>query len=223
MLHNHQMIANKLNARAFEMWQQTEHDADFCSVDAAIDTTTIRIYDVIGHDFISSESIAATLQSAKTKKIDIRVNSPGGDVFEGIAIYNAIRERSKSKAISITIDALAASIASVIAIAVPPVIKPGAFMMIHNPWTVAIGNAADLRHVADTLDSVAKSMHDIYKEHTGLTSEMITEIMDKETWLSAEEAAVNGFAMMEQSDIDNSNIAAQMAVLTDFLNKIRSK
>lgn len=123
------------------------------------------------------------------KEVHLHVNSPGGSVFEGIAIGNMLKA-SRSKVIA-HVDALAASIASVIVANADEVIMPeNAMLMIHNPFQVAIGNAAELRKAADDLDSIAQASVITYLSKGGdkLTEERVKEIMDNETWLSAQEA-----------------------------------
>lgn len=125
--------------------------------------------------------------------LNIYINSPGGDVFAGQAIYS-ILSRHKAQKI-VYIDGLAASIASVIAMAGDLVVMPrNAMMMIHNPWTMAVGNANDFRKLADDLDKIRESLIVAYQSKTQLSREKIIELMDAETWMTAEEAIEYGFA-----------------------------
>lgn len=125
--------------------------------------------------------------------LNVYINSPGGDVFAGQTIYSILK-RHKAQVI-VYIDGLAASIASLIAMAGDKVIMPeNAMMMIHNPWTCAYGNANDFRKLADDLDKIRDSMIVAYKNKSGLSDEEIKEIMDAETWLSAKECKEKGFA-----------------------------
>jgi len=125
--------------------------------------------------------------------LNVYINSPGGDVFAGQAIYSMLK-RHKAQ-INVYIDGLAASIASLIAMVGDRVIMPAnAMMMIHNPWTFASGNANDFRKLADDLDKIRDSMVVAYKEKSGLEAEEIIKIMDAETWLTAEECKNYGFA-----------------------------
>lgn len=123
------------------------------------------------------------------KIINLYINSPGGSVFEGVAIHNMLK-RHPAK-VNAHVDALAASIASVIAMAGDAIYMPkNAMMMIHNPWTIAMGNAAELRKAADDLDRIGKAMRQSYLQKAGgkLTDEKLQELLDAETWLSADEA-----------------------------------
>lgn len=126
-------------------------------------------------------------------EISVFINSDGGDVFAGQAINSMLKRHSAT--VTVYVDGLAASIASVIAMAGDKVIMPSnAMMMIHNPWSFAIGNSEDMRKMADDLDKIAESIVAAYREKTGLSDEEIKAIMDKETWLTAEEAVEKGFA-----------------------------
>lgn len=121
--------------------------------------------------------------------INLYVNSPGGSVFEGITIHNMLK-RHKAKVIA-HVDALAASIASVIIMAADEIRMPSnSMLMIHNPWTLAMGNAAELRKQADDLDRIGNSSKQSYLQKAGdkLTDEKLQELLDAETWLSADEA-----------------------------------
>jgi ATP-dependent Clp protease protease subunit len=125
--------------------------------------------------------------------LNVYINSPGGDVFAGQAIYSMLK-RHKAY-VNVFIDGIAASIASLIAMAGDKVIMPeNAMMMIHSPWTFAVGNAQDFRKLADDMDKIRDSMIVAYESRSALTTEEITEIMDAETWLSAEECLEYGFA-----------------------------
>ncbi|WP_339194274.1 head maturation protease, ClpP-related [Paenibacillus sp. FSL P4-0176] len=120
--------------------------------------------------------------------LNLYINSPGGSVFEGVTIYNILK-RHKARVI-VYVDGLAASIASVIAMAGDEVRMPrNAMMMIHNPWTFTWGNAAELRKAADDLDRIGGSMKESYLAKTGdkLEDTKLTELLDAETWLSAQE------------------------------------
>jgi len=125
--------------------------------------------------------------------LNVYINSNGGDVFAGQAIYSMIKRHKAT--VNVYIDGLAASIASVIAMAGDKVIIPkNAMLMIHNPWATAIGNAEDFRKMADDLDKIRESIITTYKDKSELEDEKIIELMDAETWLTAEEAVDYGFA-----------------------------
>lgn len=133
--------------------------------------------------------------------INLYVNSPGGSVFEGIAIHNILKRHSAR--IVAHVDALAASIASVIIMAADEIRMPGnSMLMIHNAWTFAIGNATELRKQADDLDRINKSSIQSYLQRTGdkLSEEKLIELLDAETWLSADEAYEYGLCDVVEAD-----------------------
>jgi len=124
--------------------------------------------------------------------LNIYINSPGGDVFAGQTIYSILKRHKAHK--NVYIDGLAASIASVIAMAGNTIFMPkNAMMMIHNPWTVGMGNADEFRKLAEDLDKIRESLIAAYEGHSALTRDEIIEIMDAETWLTASECEEYGF------------------------------
>lgn len=125
--------------------------------------------------------------------LDVYINSDGGDVFAGQAIHSMLK-RHKAK-VNVYIDGIAASIASVIAMAGDTIYMPrNSMMMIHNPWTIALGNANEFRKLADDLDAMRESMIAAYQEKSGIERDPLIEMLDAETWLSAEKAVEFGFA-----------------------------
>lgn len=158
----------------------------------------ILIYDFIGFDpwageGISAEQVMNQLKAMPTGDATVRINSPGGSIFEGLAIYNALI--NSGRRINVKIDSLAASIASVIAMAGDEISMAGnAQMMIHKGCSIAIGNADDFRKEAEILDSIdSGSLVATYVARTGQTAEAITQMMTDETWLNAEAAKEKGF------------------------------
>lgn len=141
------------------------------------------------------EQLAKLPEAVKT--IRVHINSPGGDVFGAINIANALREQqaSKGRTVETIVDGLAASAASIILMAGSTVrIADNGLVMVHNPWTIGIGNAADMRKVADELDTVRNTIVATYKWHSSLEDDEIVALMDAETWLDADEAIAKGFA-----------------------------
>ena len=125
--------------------------------------------------------------------LNVYINSPGGDVFAGQTIYSMIK-RHKAQ-VNVYIDGVAASIASLIAMAGDKVIMPAnAMMMVHNPWAFAAGNAQDFRKLADDLDKIRDSMIVAYESKSALTTDEIKKLLDAETWLSAKDCHEYGFA-----------------------------
>ena len=127
------------------------------------------------------------------KTLNVYINSGGGDVFAGQAIYSMLKRHSAT--VNVYVDGLAASIASIIAMAGDNVKMPkNAMLMVHNPWSFGMGNANDFRKLADDLDKVRESMISVYEDKTGMEKEKIVELLDAETWMTAEEAIEFGFA-----------------------------
>lgn len=159
------------------------------------DEVDIMVYDSIGQDMwgdgVSAEDLVDEIAGIKAKTLNVRINSFGGQVFEGLAIYNAL-DRHPANIVT-HIDGIAASIASIIALAGSEVrIAENAFMMIHNPHGVAVGNARDMREMADVLEKVGGSLSGVYARKTGLDDAQIQAWMDAETWFTAEEALEAG-------------------------------
>lgn len=138
--------------------------------------------------------------------LTIRINSSGGEVFAGIAIYNSIKNHSATVK-KVYIDGIAASIASIIAMAGTEIIMPiNAWLMIHNPSSGVIGTAEEMRKRADTLDKLRDSLIDTYMERSNLSKDEIIQMLDIETWLSAEEALEKGFI----TKIDKEEIGGEI-------------
>jgi ATP-dependent protease ClpP protease subunit len=155
--------------------------------------TTVTLYDEIGAFGAGSKEFLADLGKLSGQHIHLRINSPGGSVVEGTAIYNALRRHEGG--LTVHIDAMAASMASVIAMAGSPVyMADNALLMIHNPWTVSMGESKDLRKEADLLDKLKVNLRNAYVRKTGINAEEIGAMMDAETWLDAVEAVALGFA-----------------------------
>lgn len=155
--------------------------------------TTVTLYDEIGAFGAGSKEFLADLGKLSGQHIHLRINSPGGSVVEGTAIYNALRRHEGG--LTVHIDAMAASMASVIAMAGEPVyMADNALLMIHNPWTVSMGESKDLRKEADLLDKLKVNLRNAYVRKTGINAEEIGAMMDAETWLDAVEAVALGFA-----------------------------
>lgn len=159
------------------------------------DAVELDIYDVIGDDWwggVSARSVLNRLKGQAKKPLKSRINSGGGDVSEGMAIYNLVKEH-EGKTVA-QIDGIAASMASVIALAFDEVqMASNAMFMIHNPWGFSIGEANDHRKTADLLDKMRLQIADIYVAKTGLERDRVLSMMDEETWLTADEAKALGF------------------------------
>ena len=172
--------------------RESQGNARWYAVSKATDgVATIAIYDEIGGFGVSSKEFAKSIKGLGD--INLTINSPGGDVLEGLAIYNALKQHQGN--VKVEVNTLAASMASVIALAGDDVvIADNGFFMIHNPWTVAGGDADYLEKTASDMRKFQSILEDIYVENTNLTIEQVREMMTDETWLSAEEAMEYGFA-----------------------------
>ena len=154
--------------------------------------------DIVSEKWFDEETSAVSFrdalkESGDVSTINLSINSGGGSVFDGIAIYNMLK--SHKATVNVYIEGLAASIASVIAMAGDTItMRSGSMMMVHMPWTLSQGNAEEMRRTADTLEKTGDSIVDIYSERTGISSDDIRNIMNDETWLSAEEAVEQGWA-----------------------------
>lgn len=161
---------------------------------SADSTADIFIYDEIGYWGVTAKQFVANLKAlGDVSHINLHINSPGGDVFDGIAIFNALKHHGA--AITVYIDGLAASMASVIAMVGNPVIMPeNTMLMIHKPWGFAGGDATDMRDYADLLDKVESVLIPAYMAKTGKAHEEIAAMLEDETWLTGEECVALGFA-----------------------------
>ncbi|BEG88654.1 Clp protease ClpP [Phytobacter diazotrophicus] len=161
---------------------------------SAADEADIYIYDEIGFWGVTARQFVSDLQAlGDVSHINLHINSPGGDVFEGIAIFNALKFHGA--AITVHIDGIAASMASVIAMVGNPVIMPeNTMMMIHKPWGFAGGDANDMRDYADLLDKMESVLIPAYAEKTGKSAEEIAAMLEDETWMNGSECVSQGFA-----------------------------
>lgn len=221
--------------------------------------TTPEMYidgEIVTDEYEDTDTSAAGFRNAlkslgDVKSINLHINSPGGSVFEGIAIYNMLKQNSAR--INVYIDGLAASIASVIAMSGDAIFMPSnSMMMVHNPWVMAIGNASELRKKADDLDQITKSSVQTYLAKAGdkLDEKTLTQLMDDETWLTAQEAVDYGLAdevmepnkavasinkqfvsryrhvpeqLIKQAEHDDNKLNSEQNLEQEQLNKIHEK
>lgn len=159
---------------------------------------TIGIYDPIGYDYwddsgVTAKRISAALRSLDGADVVVNINSPGGDVFEGLAIYNLLREYKGH--VTVRVLGVAASAASFIAMAADEIqIARAGFFMIHNAWTGVWGDRNDLRETADFLEQIDDTIADIYHVRSGLSMDELKTDMDKERWINGRDAIDSGFA-----------------------------
>jgi ATP-dependent protease ClpP protease subunit len=169
------------------------------------DGTVIDILDVIGEDWWTGEGITAKRVSAALKSsgdVTVNINSPGGDVFEGIAIYSLLQMHPGRVVVNVL--GLAASAASVIAMAGDTIaMAPASFLMIHNTWMLAAGDRHDMTDASAFLAPFDSALADLYAARSGAKASDVSAMMDDETWMSGSEAVAKGFAdaMLTAGDV----------------------
>jgi ATP-dependent protease ClpP protease subunit len=162
------------------------------------DANTISIYEVIGEDWwtgggFTAKRMSGALRTIGKADVVVNINSPGGDMFEGIAIYNLLREHPAK--VTVNVMGIAASAASIIAMAGDEIIMGlGTFLMIHNAWGVVMGNRNDMREAADLFDSFDAALVDIYEARSDAKRSDIVKMMDAETFMGPSDAIKHGFA-----------------------------
>lgn len=176
------------------------------------DAAQIYIYDQIGEDWfgngVTAKGFLTELQGVTAPRIDLHLNSPGGSVFDGVAIHNALVRHPAT--VTTYVDGLAASIASVIALAGERVIMArNALFMIHDPSGAVQGTADDMRQMADVLDKIRDTLVATYHDKTGLPHDELAAALKAETWFTADEAAGAGF-------VDEVGIEQQIAASFDL-------
>ena len=211
-----------MNKRKFWNWSENE------------DERILRIDGVIAEepwidDEITPKQFKSELMSG-SGDITLWINSPGGDVFAASQIYNMLMDYKEN--VTVKIDGLAASAASVIAMAGTRVLmSPVSQIMVHNPMTVAIGNAEEMSKAIKMLSEIKESIINAYELKTNLPRDEISKMMDSETWMNARKAVELGFAdeiMYTEKDqnsgkISNSYIFSRMAVTNKLIDKLKSK
>lgn len=156
------------------------------------------IYDVIGEDFfgegVTPKAVRDQLQKMdKTEPLLVRINSPGGSVFDGVAIKTLLDEWPAQ--VNVQVDGIAASAASYIAMAGDTVtMANGSMMMVHMPWSVVVGNASDMRKEAELLDKVGDQLAMAYATKSGQSMDVVKAALEAETWYTADEAVQHGLA-----------------------------
>jgi len=187
-------MSKKLNKNDYEIKNQ-----------AGADTAELLLYGIIGDywDDLDAGDIVRDLKRLDVGNIIVRIYSDGGSVFAGLAIYNALKTHAAN--ITIVVDSLAASIASVIAMAGKVIMPSNAFMMIHNPSGGAFGEAGVMLKMAEILDKIKSSLVGVYTDKTGIDKNKVVDMMDAETWMTAKEALALGFCDSIQGQTDPQN------------------
>lgn len=184
-----------------------------------VDAAEILIYDEIGPSYwglVGADEVSEALTQMSGKHVTVRLNSPGGSVDEGVAIYNAMRRHAGG--LTVVVDGLAASMASYLLQAGEErVVSSNSMVMVHDPWTIAIGNAEQLRKGADVLDKYRDRLVPDYANRSGRSQDEVRAMMSEETWMAGEEIVAAGFAdrIEDGADIAPTGLA--------FLGKIASK
>lgn len=197
---------------------------------AADEANTISMFDPIGYDYwtgdgVTAKRVSAALRDMGGADVTVNINSPGGDMFEGLAIYNILRDY-KGK-VTVKVLGLAASAASIIAMAADDLqIARAGFLMIHNCWVVAAGNRHDLEEMALTMEPFDQAMADIYAARTGDKVEAMQKLMDAESWIGGSAAVDQGFAdslLPSDATKESTNALASGQVAARRLDVILAK
>ncbi|CXV84523.1 ATP-dependent endopeptidase clp proteolytic subunit [Staphylococcus aureus] len=178
------------------------------------------VYEMLGMDSTCPKDVLTQLEFSD-EDVDIIINSNGGNLVAGSEIY--IHLRAHKGKVNVRITAIAASAASLIAMAGDHIeMSPVARMMIHNPSSIAQGEAKDLNHAAETLEHVGQIMAEAYAVRAGKNKQELIEMMAKETWLNADEAIEQGFADSKMFENDNMQIVASdtQVLSKDVLNRV---
>ena len=184
-------LRSEMSPRALDKWNP--------AIQAAVENTsdTITVYGVIGEDWygegVTLKRIDAALRAIGERDVTVYINSPGGDMFEGIAIYHRLQEHSHK--VTTKVLGMAASAASIVFLAGSTrEVASSAFLMIHNCWTWLSGNRHYLRDIADDMEEFDAAMADLYAETSGQSAEDMAELMDDETYIRGKRAVELGLA-----------------------------
>lgn len=201
----------------------------------------ITMFDIIGEDWwtgggVTAKKVAAQLRAIGDRPVEVQINSPGGDMFEGLAIYNVLREHPQD--VTVKVMGMAASAASIIAMAGDTVqIGAASFLMIHNCWVYAAGNRNDMLEVAEYLAPFDQAMADVYAQRSGQKVADCVKWMDAETYMSGSVAIDRGFAdtllpadqtkvdeKAQASDRDGNDVrATEMALISSGLTRTQAR
>lgn len=187
----------------------------------------LEIFDAIGADFfgdgITASSVSDAIKAAgEFSSLTVSINSPGGSLFDGVAIYNLLK--SSGKPVNVNVVGLAASAASLIAMAGDTItMQLGTQLMIHRAMAMAAGFSDDMRKMADTLDSVSASAADIYVAKTGMTKDAVLALMEAETWLCPDDAVAQGFATNVSKDKASVTNAFDLSVFKNTPVELKAK
>jgi len=171
----------------------------------------LLIYGEIGFWGVEALDVARQVEALDVDDLTVRINSPGGDVFDGVAIYNLLK--SMDAKVTTVVDGVAASIASLVMLAGDRIeMSPSSMVMVHEAWMMAVGNKRELREASDLLEKIeASTIVPAYTARTGMKSADVMAMLEAETWLSAEEAVEKRFA-----DAVTGQDAGEAAAKWDF-------
>lgn len=188
------------------------------------EAVNIQIYDEISSDdfwgdVVTAKAINDEIAQANGKPLNIHINSYGGEVFEGFAIYNNLKSYTGRKVVYV--DGIAASIASVIAMAGDEIyMNKASMLMIHNASGVAYGNAEEMKKVVNALEQINKVIRDVYKNRSNLDDEQLKQFMDNETYFTPQEAVQYGFADgIVEEDVPEEPTATALKNLSDSISE----
>jgi len=156
------------------------------------DETELFVFDILGFPFNDINAMIRDISGIKSNNLLVRLNSPGGDIIDTFALYQALKNHESK--VTVRIESLAASAASVLAMAGKEIqAYQSSLMMIHNSWVVAVGNRFDLQDTADILEKIDTNMQDIYTAKTKIGKREMSDMLKSETWLNAKEMKDKGF------------------------------
>jgi len=181
------------------------------SLQSAKNGNELTLYGPVGESWegFTAATVASELKKLESGPLTVRLNSPGGSAFDGVAIYNQLRACGRDRVVNVIVDGLAASAASVIAMAGDSIhMGPGAMLMVHDPLSFTIGNAAEHRRTTDLLDKVAGEIADVYAARLKPESSPARDLMREETWMTGSEAVALGLA----DTCDKSQVAASVTI-----------
>lgn len=176
-------------------------------------------------DDVTANGIREKLDNTSAKTINLHINSLGGDTFTALAIYNLLRNKSNQSKIVVYIDAIAASAASIIAMAGDEIKMPeNTLMMIHNCWTYAVGNSKDFRKTADDMDKIMDAVVKCYLSKVKITEDELKNLLDDETYLTADEALDKGFCdevikLKDDKSIQQNALSSLTRIIKSSKNK----
>lgn len=191
-------------------------------------TLELLIYEDIGEDWwdgggLTAKTVREQLDRAGLySRISVRINSPGGDAFEGVAIGNVLK--ATGKPVDVAVDGIAASAASIIAMCGSTItMAHNAMMMIHNAWTFEMGDSRAMAKMAERLDKIDGAIAQTYVDRTGKSMDDVRAMMDAETWMSADECMEQGFATAIAAEPDAEKEAEALAMARGFRTLAKMK